>query len=240
MIGHIKIDRKIQKWEWYQNSKMVHIFIHLLINANHQDGSWQGKPVKRGQFITGRLKLAATLNMSEREIRTCLSKLKKTGEISIITTKTYSLITICKYGTYQESEKNKRPTERPTERPAERPARSQHIDQQTTTNNNDTITLYESTPNAEIKNSNLFRQPNIPNWQDVLMVFKQNGGSELMAKSFFETNESVGWFLKGSPITSFRNLVPKYISTWKTNEANSDRKNGNIDVTKTKITLNNG
>lgn len=42
-----------------------------------------------------------------------------------------------------------------------------------------------------------------------------------MAQKFFNTNESTGWFLKGSPITNFINLVPGFIANWNKNEKNS-------------------
>ena len=102
--GHIKIDRRILNWEWYRDSNMVHVFLHLLLNANYTDGRFQGVLVKRGQLIIGRLKLAMALGLTERQIRTCLNKLKMTNEISIQTTNKFSIVTICKYDSYQSSQ----------------------------------------------------------------------------------------------------------------------------------------
>lgn len=102
--GHIKIDRRILNWEWYRDSNMVHVFLHLLLNANYADGRFQGVLVKRGQLIIGRLKLAMALGLTERQIRTCLNKLKMTNEISIQTTNKFSIVTICKYDSYQSSQ----------------------------------------------------------------------------------------------------------------------------------------
>jgi uncharacterized protein YdaU (DUF1376 family) len=70
----------------------------------------------------------------------------------------------------------------------------------------------------DLSESNLFRQPNIPIWEDVHRVFIQQGGTEAMAKRFFESNSATGWFLKGSPITNFSNLVPGYVANWKERE----------------------
>ena len=101
MVGHIKLDRKILDWEWYKDHNMFRVFIHLLLNANHKDGRFQGSLVKRGQLITGRLQLATDLCLSEMQIRTCIKKLKSTNEITVKVTNHYSVITICKYDTYQ-------------------------------------------------------------------------------------------------------------------------------------------
>ena len=71
--------------------------------------------------------------------------------------------------------------------------------------------------NSSLQKSNLFRQPNIPKMEDVHRVFIQNGGSEEMAKTFYNVNSGLGWFKNGSPITNFSNLVPSYVDNWKKN-----------------------
>ena len=47
----------------------------------------------------------------------------------------------------------------------------------------------------DLSKSNLFRQPIVPSYEDVLQAFSQSGGTEEMAKVFFEKNSSTGWFL---------------------------------------------
>lgn len=97
----ITVDRKILKWEWYQDVKVFHLFLYFLLRANWEDGRWKGIEVKRGQLITGRLKLSKDTGLSEMEIRTCINKLKTTNEITTKVTNKYTVVTICKYDTYQ-------------------------------------------------------------------------------------------------------------------------------------------
>jgi hypothetical protein len=104
MAGWLKLYRKFTEWEWYNNSEMVHLFIHLLINANFSDKKVNGEVVKRGELLTGRKELSKTLNISERSIRTCLSRLLATNEITIKTTNRFSVITIYNYDYYQVQE----------------------------------------------------------------------------------------------------------------------------------------
>lgn len=133
--GHIKIDRRILNWEWYSDSNMVHVFLHLLLTANYSDSRFQGILIKRGQVLIGRLKLATALGLSERQIRTCLEKLKSTNEISIKTTNKFSIVTICKYDSYQSNSRqidqqiDQQPDQQST---TDRPS----IDQQPTTSKN--------------------------------------------------------------------------------------------------------
>lgn len=105
-MAWIKLHKKLLDWEWFGDSKMVHLFVYLLVAANYEDKRFNGILVKRGQIITGRLKLATVLGLSEMQIRTCLSKLKSTNEITIKSTNGYSIITICKYDSYQDKSEN--------------------------------------------------------------------------------------------------------------------------------------
>ena len=234
----IKLDRKILKWEWFDDPYMFKTFVYLLLKANHKNNKWQGIEIKKGQLITSRLKLATALRFSEMKIRTCLNKLKSTNEITIQTTSHYSVITICKYALYQEFTST---INQQIDQQSNQPSTSHQpaINQPSTTNNNDNNDKNEkkesNAPNF-LKNSNLFRQPNIPAFENVHRVFVQNGGSEEMAKNFFNTYESLGWFKNGSPITNFSNLVPSYVGNWKKNEGRKLSSNGQVVPEKIKKT----
>lgn len=99
--GWIKLHRKFRKWEWYGVPNMVSIFVHFLLLANHEEGKWQGRTIKPGQFITGRKMLKRDTGLTEQNIRTCIERLKSTNEITIETTNKFSLITIVKWADYQ-------------------------------------------------------------------------------------------------------------------------------------------
>lgn len=104
-MRYIKLYEGITDWEWFTDGNMVKLWIYLLVRAQQfKDGSFHGKPLKTGQLITGRKKLAIETGMSEQQVRTCLNRLKSTNEITIESTNQYSLITIVKYGEYQFGE----------------------------------------------------------------------------------------------------------------------------------------
>jgi len=84
---------------------MVHFFIHLLLTANFVKGKFQGVDVERGQLVTGIKKLNADTGISEQSIRTCIKRLKLTGEITTKSTNEFTVITIVKYNDYQQYEK---------------------------------------------------------------------------------------------------------------------------------------
>ncbi len=104
MKGYIKLHRTILEWEWYKDTNTKILFIHLLLNACYDSCRFMGKAVKRGDYITSTTRLSNDLGLSVRQVRTCLSRLKKTGEIDMQTTNKYTKITICNYGSYQVKE----------------------------------------------------------------------------------------------------------------------------------------
>jgi hypothetical protein len=103
--GYIKLHRKICKWEWFADPSTFALFIHLLLKANHEDKKWRGMVVKRGQLVTGRKALSEEIGLSEQQIRTSLTKLKSTSELTIQSTNRYSLVTLTNYDSYQVNSK---------------------------------------------------------------------------------------------------------------------------------------
>lgn len=95
------------------------------------------------------------------------------------------------------------------------------------------------TPAPDLSNSNLYRKPKIPTFEEVHRVFISQGGTEEMAKKFFEQNESTGWFYKNSPITNFASQVPGFIKSWKENLVkNGSSKTGKSNFGKATGTVN--
>lgn len=102
MSGWIKIHRKFLDWEWFNKSEAVHLFIYLLLKANHKDASWQGMQVKRGEFISSLGKISSDTGISLQTLRTLLKKLESTNEIEVKSTNKFTTVTICKYDSYQD------------------------------------------------------------------------------------------------------------------------------------------
>ena len=101
MEGWIKLHRKFMNWEWYTIPHMVHLFIHFLLKANHEPRKWQGITINRGQFVTGLPTLKKETKISMQSLRTCIKRLKSTGEITDKSTNKFRIITITNYSGYQ-------------------------------------------------------------------------------------------------------------------------------------------
>ena len=80
------------------------MFIHLLLIANHKDANWRGNKIERGQTFTSINHLANAISLSEKQIRTSIKRLIKTGEIECRGANNGSLISVINYDTYQNIE----------------------------------------------------------------------------------------------------------------------------------------
>jgi len=100
MFGHIRTSREITDLAFYKDSNTFRLFFHCLIKANFKPAKWNFITIQRGQFSTSINALSDQLELSIQNIRTALLKLEKHGEVTRVTTDTYTLITICNYDTY--------------------------------------------------------------------------------------------------------------------------------------------
>jgi len=103
--GYIKLFRLLLEWEWYHDANTMRLFIHLLLKANFIDKKWQGIQIKRGQVLTSLDSLSKELHLSPQQIRTSISKLISTNEITNQSTSSNRLITVVSYDNYQQDNK---------------------------------------------------------------------------------------------------------------------------------------
>ena len=110
MKGYIKLHRTILDWEWYKDTNTKILFIHLLLNACFDRCKFMGVYMLRGQYITSMSRLSNELGLTSRQLRTAISRLKKTKEINVKTTNKFTLFTVCNYENYQFEEQRNNAT----------------------------------------------------------------------------------------------------------------------------------
>ena len=224
MEGWIKLWRNITEWEWFDDDKLFKFFIYLLVTANHQKNDWHGITIDRGQLITSRERLSRELHYSEQQIRTMISKLQKTQEITTKTTNKYTIITICNYDNYQATDD--------VEQPATQPTNNQQItnnqptnNQQITTNKND---KNENNDKNEKNNISRFTPPTI----DEVKAYCQERKNNVDAQKFIDFYSSKGWMVGKNKMKDWRASVrtweqPK--QTFARHIDTSERDNRNFD-----------
>ena len=107
--AYIKIYRKLLNWEWYTDVNATKLFLHCLLKANWKPGRWKGISYEAGEFITSLPSLAKETGLTVRQVRTALTKLKSTGEVTDRVTGQNEpkgrVITVIKWHLYQGSDR---------------------------------------------------------------------------------------------------------------------------------------
>lgn len=104
--GWIKLHRKLQLKGFYLQSQYVHLWIHLLLSANHAQKEYMTNGniilIKAGQLLTGRKQLAQGTGIPESTIERILELLESEHQIEQQKTTKYRLITIVNWDEHQK------------------------------------------------------------------------------------------------------------------------------------------
>lgn len=91
------------QWGWYKDTNTCKLFLHMILKANWKDGAYQGVEVPRGAFVSSYPELSQETGLSIQNIRTALSHLKSTGELTVTKHGKFSLFIVKNYTRYQAS-----------------------------------------------------------------------------------------------------------------------------------------
>ncbi len=78
--NYIKLSRGLLEWEWYTDINTTRLFYPYASESQLEGWKFQRTTVPRGSFVSSIGKLSGETGLTEREIRTAISHLKKTGE----------------------------------------------------------------------------------------------------------------------------------------------------------------
>ena len=197
-MDYIKLSRKLMDWEWYGNINTCRLFIHMLLKANWKDGKFEGKMIPRGSFVSSLPKLAEETELTIRELRTAISHLKSTGEVTCKSYSKYTVFTVNNYCLYQTND-----TQNDSQVTVKR-------------HSNDilTTTIEEKKEVKKGRNNNIFVPPTVLEVADYCAERKNTVDAEAFV-NFYTAN---GWVQgKGKPIKDWKAAV----RTWERNSRNN-------------------
>lgn len=97
-LGWVPVPRVIMEKGWYKDSEYVHLFLHLILRANHKHAEFMFNgaihKLKRGQFLTGRKQLSAETGINESKIERALKLFESEHLIKQQTSNKNRVITI--------------------------------------------------------------------------------------------------------------------------------------------------
>ncbi|MGR7638320.1 DNA replication protein [Klebsiella aerogenes] len=105
-MGYVSIHRQFMDSRLYKDSQAVHLWLHLILKANHVEATVNTDigpvTVGRGQMLTGRPTLVSETFIPDNKVRSLLRTFESKGMLSITSMgKKFSLLTIVKYDDFQ-------------------------------------------------------------------------------------------------------------------------------------------
>lgn len=88
--------KRLLDCEWYGNTNMVRLFLHLLLKAKEEDGT----DVKKGSLLTCVPRLSAETGLTPKQVRVALEGLEKGRMLGRMRAGKMTIITICEYDSY--------------------------------------------------------------------------------------------------------------------------------------------
>lgn len=173
--GFIILDRKMLKWEWYQDTNTKILFLHCLLKANWKDGKFQGIKIPRGSFVTSLKKLSEELSANNQfytvqNVRTSLNHLISTNEITNKSFTKFRIITVNNYDKYQDLNKylNKQLTnnQQTTNKQLTTIENNKNNKNNKNNNNNSSSSIYDFVEQNFGRTLNPIEYEEISNWED--------------------------------------------------------------------------
>lgn len=105
-MGCVSIHRQFMDSRLYKDSQAVHLWLHLILKANHDEVTVNTDigpvTVGRGQMLTGRPTLVSETFIPDNKVRSLLRTFESKGMLNITSMgKKFSLLTIVKYDDFQ-------------------------------------------------------------------------------------------------------------------------------------------
>lgn len=195
--NYIKINRSMLEWEWYKDTNTKILFLHMLLKANWKDSSFMGTEVKRGSFVSSTKNLSLETGLSEKQVRTSILHLKKTGEVASQSTNRFTVFTVNNYGLYQDEGKPEG---------KQRAGKGQAEGKQRAT-----IEEYKEGKNIKNNNKNIvrFTPPDLETVRD----YCKERNNNVDPQSFIDFYSSKGWMIGKNKMKDWKAAV----RTWERN-----------------------
>lgn len=210
-MDYIKLSRKILEWEWWDDINTCRLFIYCLLKANWKDGRFKGMVIPKGSFVSSIPKMSDETSLTIREIRTAISHLKSTGEVTCKSYAKYTVFTVKNYCEYQQSDlqNDRQATDK------------RHSNDMLTT----TIEEYKEGKNNKKEDTNVSKKKFVPPTVEEVRAYCQERGNNVDPQAFVDHYTSNGWMVGKNKMKSWKAAVGTWErSSWQSREAPAQKK----------------
>ena len=210
--GYVRDYRSTVNWEWFTDVNTAHLWEYIRLRVNYEPSRFRGIEIRRGEMLESMATIAARTGMSVQSVRTAISHLKSTGEITCKSTRYGMLICAVKYAFFQgvANEANTQTARKKT----------LPLTQKQQGSNKEVTTYKEDKEEKEEKeNKEVVVGKPTPPTPDQVRDYAKSIGYEIDAEYFCDYYAECGWAKKnGQPITDWKATI----RNWKRNERKAD------------------
>lgn len=204
--GFVKIYRSLLNWEWYDDVVTKTVFLHLLLTVSIDDQKWHGIVVKRGSRVSSYAKLAEETKLSIQQIRTAISHLESTGELTRSKHAKFTVFAINNYDEYQQvtgkSTVNQQGANRVTTR----------YQQQYKKDKKDKNNIYiAENPDFEAAKS---KKPDTKPYQEIVDYLNQKAGTSYRSNSKTTQANIRARLAEGYTVEDFKRVIDNKCTDW--------------------------
>lgn len=199
--GFIKLYRCVEDSFFWNDSEAVHLWITILLSANHKDREilLNGKKtvIKSGQFVCSRLKLSTKTGINESKIQRLLKLFESEQQIEQQMNSKNRIISICNWEKYQGSEQQ-----------IEQHVNSKRTadEQQMNTNNNNKNDKNDKNKEKDTIVSKKKDKPSglLPVYFQFMILGLTPDKAILKAEKFYSHYQSNGWKVSKNPMKDWK------------------------------------
>jgi len=189
MNGWVKSWRKNLEWGWFTDVPVAHFWEYVRLKANPRENQWHGEVIPKGSFVSSVDHMSVECGLSPKQIRLAISKLEKTGEITVIRTNRYTMINVVKWADYQGCDDDEgKPEDKPKGEPEGKPTSRERA-----TN--------EEEKKRRRKNITPYNPPSL----DDVVAYCRSRNSSVNPKQFYDYFTTGNWKdSKGNPVINWK------------------------------------
>ena len=100
--GYVKLHRSMTGSVAMSDDWLCRLWIACLLRTNWRPGVFKGMPIEAGQFAFAERLWSESLGVSRGKLRRGLARLEDENQLTVEANRYFTVVTVCKWGTYQD------------------------------------------------------------------------------------------------------------------------------------------
>lgn len=222
--GYMKLFRKISEWEWYDDPVTFKVFLHFLITARWQDGSWHGIEIKRGEVLESLPSIAQKNGLTVQNVRTAIQHLINTNSITIRKAGRCHVYRVSEYEKYQGQHDYQQESNREVTAHKERKESKEGKKERVLRESKDSLSQSDQIAHGMEANVEAIPLTDGTEWRPTVSEYDEYCRLYPSVDVFDSFRRMRAWSLSNPTKKKTRNGVKRFVNTWLSKEQDNSGK----------------